>query len=179
MVSSRATELYRRDARARGKELTVKQREELMKPYLPEPPKNATNGLSQRTKSRQGHKKRVRPLISYGLHFLLYHTAQIIFGIFTRVRQTYRALFDRILGILYYHHRTPELIRRDVKALDRLPEHLSVILHLRGEHEGGLERLLDEVAELSAWCASAGIPMLSVYETPGRVEMSRPPLTPY
>jgi len=43
-----------------------------------------------------------------------------------------------------------------------------VILKLEGGKGGaGLEALLDEVAEVSAWCACAGIPMLSIYEKTG------------
>ncbi len=76
---------------------------------------------------------------------------------------------DRILAILYYHHRTPELIQKDVKALSRLPKHLSVMLRLEDGGRGGaaLETLVDEVAEIAAWCACVGIPMLSIYEQSG------------
>jgi len=85
------------------------------------------------------------------------------------VRQVYHAILDRILAILYYHHRTPELIQKDVRGLSRLPEHLSVILKLEEGVKGGagLEQLVDEVAEIAAWCACAGIPMLSIYERTG------------
>lgn len=46
---------------------------------------------------------------------------------------------------------------------------MSVILELKGEERGaaGLDGLMDEVAEISAWCACVGIPMLSVYEKTG------------
>jgi len=45
-----------------------------------------------------------------------------------------------------------------------------VILELKSEERGtaGLESLMDELAEISAWCACVGIPMLSVYEKTGR-----------
>lgn len=39
-----------------------------------------------------------------------------------------------------------------------------------GRGGAGLEALVDEVAEVAAWCACTGIPMLSVYERTGRVE---------
>lgn len=49
-----------------------------------------------------------------------------------------------------------------------MPEHMSVLLELRAEDQSaGLEGLLDEVAEISAWCACVGIPLLSVYERTG------------
>lgn len=78
------------------------------------------------------------------------------------------------MAILYYHHRTPELIQKDVKGLSRLPEHLSVILKLEdgGRGGAGLEALVDEVAEIAAWCACAGIPTLSVYEQTGTLRYS-------
>lgn len=61
------------------------------------------------------------------------------------------------------------MIQKDVKRLERLPKILSVILKLDDDGKGGaeLERLVNEVSEISAWCASAGIPKLNVYEKTG------------
>ncbi len=89
---------------------------------------------------------------------------------YIRIRQAYHAVADRIYSVLYYHHRTPELIESDVKAFKRLPKHLSVILTLEEDGKGGaeLERLVNEAADIAAWCASAGIPQLSVYEKTGK-----------
>lgn len=52
-----------------------------------------------------------------------------------------------------------------------MPEHLSVILELKGEERGSarLETLMDEVAEIAAWSACVGIPLLSIYEKTGKV----------
>ena len=49
-----------------------------------------------------------------------------------------------------------------------------MILELKGEDRGivGLEALMDEVAEISAWCSCVGIPMLSVYERTGMNHVS-------
>ena len=49
-----------------------------------------------------------------------------------------------------------------------------MILDLKGEEKGtaGLEALMDEIAEISAWCTCVGIPMLSVYEKTG-IELPR------
>ena len=165
MVTAQDTQVYRRH----GRELSREEREKLVKPYLPQPQSPATatsqhNGVKHAKKRRQ---KRIRPFLKSKLHFLAYFVVHLIFGIYIRLRQTYHAVIDRVLALLYYHHRTPELIQKDVKNLSRLPEHLSVILTLKGEEDGGLEALMDDVAELSAWCASAGIPLLSVYEKSG------------
>lgn len=93
----------------------------------------------------------------------------MLFSIYIRIRQYYYGILDRAFSVLYYHHRTPGLIKRDLRSLTRLPEHLSVILTLENEGQDGkaLERLVDDAAELAAWCACAGIPMLSIYEKTG------------
>lgn len=102
-------------------------------------------------------------------HLLVYILIHAFFSLYIRIRQAYHAVADRIYSVLHYHHRTPELIERDVKGLKRLPRHLSVILELEGDGRGGaeLERLVNEAADISAWCASAGIPQLSIYEKTG------------
>ena len=173
MVFERDKATYRSDARAQGRELSTAEREKLLRPYLPTPRElspnedvaTRSNGIKPRRKPRR---KRVRTFVKSQLHVLLYYLIHLVFGVYIRLRQIYHATIDRSLGILYYHHRSPELVRKDVKNLSRLPEHLSVILTLKGEEDGGLEALMDEVAELCAWCASAGIPLLSVYEKSGR-----------
>jgi len=118
----------------------------------------------------------VRPFIKTKLHFLVFFLIQLFFGIYIRLRQIYHATIDRLLAIRHYHHRTPEYIQRDVKNLDRIPEHLSVILKFKTEQDGGLEALMDEVAELCAWSASAGIPLLSIYEKSGILKAYMPAL---
>jgi dehydrodolichyl diphosphate syntase complex subunit NUS1 len=174
MVSATDTGVYRRDVRSHGRELSAEEREKLVKPYLPpvriSEPRSPLDPAAQRNGVRYRRKRRQKPIRSFlksKLYVLAYFLVHLIFGIYIRLRQTYHAVVDRILALLYYHHRTPELIQRDVKNLSRLPEHLSVILTLKGEEDGGLEALMDDVAELSAWCASAGIPLLSVYEKSG------------
>jgi hypothetical protein len=53
---------------------------------------------------------------------------------------------------------------------------LSVILKLEdgGKGEVGLEALVDEVAEIAAWCACVGIPLLSIYEQTGKNGLNLP-----
>lgn len=174
MATAKDTQVYRRDVKSYGSTLSTEERERLVRPYLPPPPvaepRTPVKSFSQRngvTFGRKRRQKRIRSFLKSKLHFLAYFVVHLIFGIYIRLRQTYHAVVDRILALRYYHHRTPELIQKDVKNLSRLPEHLSVILTLKGEEDGGLETLLDDVAELSAWCASAGVPLLSVYEKSG------------
>lgn len=107
------------------------------------------------------------------LHLLVFTIIHALFSVYVRFRQAWNAVKDRTSAILYYHHRTPELIQKDVRALSRLPTHLSVVLKLDSTAKGGasLEALVDEAAEITAWCACAGIPMLSIYERSGRYSL--------
>ena len=168
MALSRETQIYREDERKRGTLLNPAQREDLVKPYLPEPVHASRSQTSPRPSS-----KPVRKFLQTQLHVFVFVVMHTVFSIYIRIRQTYHISLDRIFAILYYHHRAPELIRQDVKNLTRIPQHLSVIVELKEKGRGlaGLEALIEEVAELSAWCTCAGIPMLSVYEKTGTSKM--------
>lgn len=174
--ASRETEIYRRDAKKNHSLLTPAEREMLIAPYLPTPPSRSPSrpDKSQKIPSIRVEKSKrrsplgVRKFLKNQLHALTFAIIHTVFSVWIRLRQAYHAVKDRILAILYYHHRTPELIQKDVKGLSRLPEHLSVILKLEdGGRGAGLEALVDELAEIAAWCACVGIPMLSVYEKTG------------
>lgn len=169
MILSRETQLYRQDARQKGNFLTPKQREDLVKPYLPAPLFVPSPSTPRRRMSQP-----IRTFLRIQLHILVFTVIHTLFSVYIRLRQTYHILLDRVFAILYYHHRAPELIRQDVKNLNRLPEHLSVISELKGDERGtaGLEALLDEVAEIAAWCTCTGIPMLSIYEKTGMAPRS-------
>lgn len=183
-LTHRDTEVYRRDEKSGHKLLKPEEQRRLLnvralhlslhvcaysltptivQPYLPVPRTKATSEEEKR--SRFGIRRSLRTL----LHVAVYVIIHTIFSLYIRFRQAYHAVVDRIYSVLYYHHRTPELIERDVKGLSRLPKHLSVILSLEDDGRGGaeLERLVNEASEISAWCASTGIPRLSIYEKTG------------
>ena len=182
MVGLRASELFRQDAQRSGTLLDAAEREALIAPYLPSDP-----AVSKKpTKGRP-----VRSFLQAQLHALIFAAIHLLFSLYMRLRQTRRALLRRVSAVLHYHHRTPALIRKDVRPLARLPQHLSVVLTLPsdgswgggssggggggGGGDGpGLRKLRDEVGELAAWCASAGIPTLSVYEATGALAASLP-----
>ena len=163
MPLSRETNLYRRDLKGNGKLVTAKEREKIIQPYLPTPKASSAGSTSPKKQ------KPIRTALKSTIHFSLFSLIHIFFSLYIRIRQHYHAVKRRISAILYYHHHAPELIQKDVKNLGRLPKHLSVILELSPQDTGlgGLDALLDNVAEISAWCASVGIPMLSVYEKTG------------
>ena len=160
---TRDTYTYSREARANQIPLDPRQREKLLKPYLPSPPPSL--------KSSKHLSQPIRNFLKTQLHILVFTIIHAFFSLYIRLRKTYHALVDRLFAVLYYHHRAPELVRQDVRDLDKIPGHLSVILELKGEERGlaRLDELMDEVAEISAWCACVGIPMLSVYEKTGKI----------
>ncbi|KAL2154178.1 hypothetical protein VTH82DRAFT_2854 [Thermothelomyces myriococcoides] len=173
-LAARELEIYRRDERLGHKLLTPEERLRLVEPYLPTPPSRSRSRSRARANSadaRDGKTPRigVRRFLRRQYHILVFTLIHIFFSIYIRLRQAYHAVANRIQSIYYHHHRTPELIQRDVKGLRRLPKHLSVVLTLEGQRGSGagLEKLINEVANVAAWCASAGIPQLSVYEKTG------------
>ncbi|KAH6845218.1 Decaprenyl diphosphate synthase-like protein [Chaetomium sp. MPI-CAGE-AT-0009] len=167
-------EAYRRDERLGHKLLTPEERLRLIRPYLPSPPsrsrsRSRTESGASKTRDEQKARLGVRRFLRRQYHALVFTLIHIFFSLYIRIRQAYHAIANRIHLVYYHHHRTPELIRRDVKGLRRLPKHLSVILTLEDQRRSGagLEKLINEVTNVAAWCASAGIPQLSIYEKTG------------
>jgi dehydrodolichyl diphosphate syntase complex subunit NUS1 len=159
-----------------GKQLSVKEREELLKPFLPPEPASSDEAKAQaarRRRSQQTKTRRQGPIKGF-LYFAIYHLISLFFSIFFRFRRAYRLVRGKVVSLLKYHHRTPEFIAHDVKNLEKLPKHLSVIVEYQeddgSQGNAGLEGLVNDVCELAAWAASAGIPFLSIYERTGKLE---------
>lgn len=155
-----------------GKALTPKDREELLKPYLPAPPSDSPiNSPTHPNKSSNRPPPPKAGVVKHCLFVVIYTLIHAVFSVYFRFRRAYHLVASKIVAVIYYHHRTPEFIQRDVRGLDRLPAHLSVILDFNENDEdqgnAGLEGLVNDVCEIAAWCACAGIPLLSVYEKRG------------
>lgn len=145
-----------RNIQTNTKDLDALEKERLIRQHLPP--------TSPVEKSKHGIKAFLAPRFYY-LILLVIH---LLFNIYNRTRYAYNNIVYRCYSMLYYHHRTPQLIQKDVKQLERLPNHLSVILEYdQDDRVSGLDTLIDDVAEIACWCASAGIPMLSVHEKTG------------
>jgi dehydrodolichyl diphosphate syntase complex subunit NUS1 len=162
------------EAAFRRKQLSVQEREELLKPYLPSEPSSSSES-NARTRRRSAQKsklgKKHGPVKSL-LFFATYHFIALLFSIFFRFRRAFRLAYTKLISLLKYHHRTPEFIAGDVSHLEKLPKHLSVIVELNEDDEqqgnAGLEGLVNDVCEIAAWSSSAGITFLSVYERTGK-----------
>jgi dehydrodolichyl diphosphate syntase complex subunit NUS1 len=157
----------------RRKQLSVQEREALVKPFLPsEPSSSSESNVRSRRRTAQKPKtnKKAGPVKSL-LFFAIYHFIALVFSIFFRVRRAFRLAYTKLVSLVKYHHRTPEFIAGDVSHLEKLPKHLSVVVELNEDDEqqgnAGLEGLVNDVCEIAAWASSAGISFLSVYERTG------------
>ncbi|KAG4303704.1 hypothetical protein PCK1_000222 [Pneumocystis canis] len=93
---------------------------------------------------------------------------QTMFTIWSRLYMLCFKINEYIFAIRKYHHRTPQIIKRDVGRLKKIPNHLAIILEYK--KDGGMELLIHQVAELSCWCVSSGIKILTIYEKEGRMK---------
>lgn len=173
-VSQHETLAFRRGS-VNGRALNVEEREAMLKPFLPTEPSKAKKSEKSKDSSPQQKPQRRRPgIVRPALHFLIFTVVHFIFSVFFRFRRAWRLVKSQIVSLMKYHHRTPEFIERDVKHLERLPKHISVIVdyHESDDHQGnaGLEGLVNDVCDIAAWTASAGIPFLSVYERTGKLK---------
>jgi dehydrodolichyl diphosphate syntase complex subunit NUS1 len=159
------------EAAFRRKQLSVQQREELIKPFLPAEPEPSSETTRRRTAQKSKGSKKHGPAKTL-LFFATYHFIALLFSIFFRFRRAFRLAYTKFISLLKYHHRTPEFIAGDVAQLEKLPTHLSVVVELNSDDEqqgnAGLEGLVNDVCELAAWSSSAGINFLSVYERTGQ-----------
>lgn len=151
--------VYQRTNQANTSNFSPTERERLVEPYLPEP-----DSEYSRSKATSNP---FRNFLRTSFYSLVYLAIYFLFDITMRCRQAYNAIIDRVLAIIYHHHRTLELIRKDVRNLRQLPRHLSAILTIR-RGDDALDILINEVAELTAWCFCTGIPILSIYEKTGQ-----------
>ncbi|KAI5866876.1 Met-10+ like-protein-domain-containing protein [Durotheca rogersii] len=161
--SAKDTEAYRDDEKVGHKNLSVREREKLVE------------SRSRKKESEESYFG-VRKFLKSQLYLVLYILVHAVFSVYIRIRGVYHAVHLRVYSILKYHHTTPDYVRRDVSTLKRLPKHLSVILTLEDGGRAGdaLEKLIREASEVAAWCASAGIPRLSIYERTGILKRFMP-----
>jgi len=174
-LSEKEAIAFHKDVASDGHLLQPKEREQMLRRYLPATPRSVSPSpprTATRKPSRRKSKKPLRAFVLNQVHILLYTLIHTVYSIYVRLRSLYHAVIDRIFAILYYHHRTPELIRKDVSKLSKVPGHLSVVLQFQEDEDRGLAGLVNDVAEIAAWCVSAGVPQVSVYERKGTCSSS-------
>ncbi|KJZ76575.1 hypothetical protein HIM_03911 [Hirsutella minnesotensis 3608] len=173
-LNARARAAYRADELKDHTLLDERERQRLLDANLPAP--NEIPSVARSSPVHQRSRLGVRRFIRNQIHVLVFAILHGVFSLYIRVRQLVNVLSYRISSVLYYHHATPEYIRKDVMGLSRRPKHLSAILKAEENQraKADLERLIDETAELATWCACAEIPMLSIYEKTGILKKHMP-----
>ncbi|KAG6055324.1 hypothetical protein E4U32_006376 [Claviceps aff. humidiphila group G2b] len=174
-LSSKDRAAYRADDMSGHKFLSPGERERIMRANLPSPSEIPTVAASKSQSPRRS-RLGLRRFLKNQLFALVFGILHGLFSLYIRIRQAFHIVSYQISSIMYYHHGTPEYIRRDVMGLGRRPGHLSAILKAEENQrpKADLDRLIEETAELAAWCASAEIPMLSVYEKTGILKKHMP-----
>lgn len=175
MVGLRHQTAFHYDRDEHGRQITAEEREKLIRPYLPavndaDSQPSEVRKPSLPRKHSHGHApQRLRQLIKSALHIILYNLIQFIFSVYVRFRIAYHNVKYKVTSLMYHHHHAPEYIQKDIQGLSRLPQHLSVVLELdeNDKSPAGLEALVNDVCDVIAWSACAGIPMLSIYEKTG------------
>jgi hypothetical protein len=111
----------------------------------------------------------IRWFLRESFYALLFAFIHLVFSVYIHLRIAYHAVLYRFYSVFHYHHRTPALIKRDVRHFKKLPTHVSVILTVDGSirRQDRKDKLLNEASDIGAWCVSAGIPQLSIYEKTG------------
>lgn len=190
----RDRQVYRADEKESHSLLKDEERKRLIERYVPEPldeDADAPKAWQEEEKKKKSaaaaaaaaaattpdkiSRLGLRRFLRNQLHLLVFAILHSIFSLYLKVRKTSRTVRYRISSILFYHHRTPELIEKDVSTLGRKPKHLSVILSMEQDGRAAeLERLVNEAADIAVWSACAGIPMLSVYERSGLLKRYLP-----
>ncbi|KAF9879122.1 di-cis-decaprenylcistransferase [Colletotrichum karsti] len=174
-LNARDRRIYRTDDKEHDGVISERNRRKIIENYLPKPEEDTTQQWREDDVPPPGRFGLRRALRSK-LHLFLYTVLHAFFSLYIRIRQAWHLVCYHISSVMFYHHRTPEYIERDVVGLKKKPKHLSVILKMEegGRHGAELERLVGEAAEIAVWCVCARIPVLTVYERTGLLKRYLP-----
>lgn len=109
--------------------------------------------------------------ISFHILHTSLHIIYLLISCYQYLLAHYRRIKLKFMLLVYYHNRTPQLIRQDVSKFPKIPGHVATILQLKENEEGGgVEGLNDQTGNLAAWCIGAGIGILTIYEKAGTLK---------
>ncbi|KAK6463081.1 Decaprenyl diphosphate synthase-like protein [Scheffersomyces coipomensis] len=134
------------------------------------------NKLKDRTKKQT---ESMLGLIQFYIYHFLLLFIYILITIYKKFQTIYRKFFIKFYTLIYHHNNSPQLIRDDVNKLNKLPKTLSCILDLKDKDDemGGIDGLINQISELTAWTLSCGIPVLQIYEFNGKLITNKSLLT--
>ncbi|KAK6455668.1 Decaprenyl diphosphate synthase-like protein [Scheffersomyces xylosifermentans] len=107
--------------------------------------------------------------VMFYFHHVLLLSLFFVISIYKNINYLYRRLLLKFYTLTYYPNKSPQIIRDDVNRLSKIPKVISCILDLKDDDDenGGIDGLINQISELSAWTVSAGIPQLVIYEYNG------------
>lgn len=107
--------------------------------------------------------------IIYLINFLILSCIFLLISVQKQVLYYYHFLKIKSYNLIYYPNKSPEVVREDVNKLSKIPKILSVILDLKhnNDENGGIDGLIGNISELTAWSISSGIQSLVIYEYNG------------
>ncbi|ODV63933.1 ditrans,polycis-polyprenyl diphosphate synthase [Ascoidea rubescens DSM 1968] len=113
----------------------------------------------------------------YFFHSILF-IMLFFFSFYRGVQYVGNRLKLRFLSIAYNPSKSPQIIRDDVLKLPKIPKRVSSVLSLKPDQDegGGVEGLINDSSEITAWCVAAGIQYLSIYEYNGVLKQRVPEL---
>ncbi|KAH3902692.1 ditrans,polycis-polyprenyl diphosphate synthase SCDLUD_000276 [Saccharomycodes ludwigii] len=99
----------------------------------------------------------------------------IFFCVYACVRYyqyTWNRTKIKLFNLAYNPSNTPQLIRRDVIKLNKIPKRLATIIDYRLEEDvgGGINGLVNNATDIIAWTVSSGIKHLILYDYDGRLK---------
>lgn len=122
----------------------------------------ANNGPRYSHKPGRGVDPDRAPAVGYRLLLLCIHLHYTLKFFFGRVGLFLHETLSRFTPATS----SRALIKRDISGLSKVPSHIAVVL----QPSRGIDRLVDEVADLAAWCLCCSIPILTVYEAAGELK---------
>lgn len=117
-----------------------------------------------------------RPESPRGFEYIVYKCILLIlyvaYGIFRYLQYQFNRMKLRIYNVIYNPTNTPQLIRKDVGKLQKVPKKVAAILRMKpiGDVGGGLTGLINDASELVSWTACAGIKHLTLYNDEGLLQ---------
>lgn len=112
---------------------------------------------------------------SLSTSFMFYFNYLLLFFIFISISMYKQVLYYyhvvniKVHTLTYYPNKSPQVVRDDIIKLNKLPRVVSCILDLKhnDDENGGVDGLIGNISELTAWSISAGIQNLVIYEYNG------------
>ncbi|KAK9458521.1 Decaprenyl diphosphate synthase-like protein [Lipomyces oligophaga] len=108
------------------------------------------------------------------LRFQIFHAVLVVLHLLVAIQDSlarhYYTAKNGLLAFLYHHHRTPQLIAQDMHGLAKTPTNVAIILTFRPSEEGGgIQGLMEQVADVVSWSLGSSIKALTVYESSGQL----------